>query len=182
MASDLNQSSVPQPTSIFNSSGNYVVPAGVTRIFVSTIGASGGPRGLRSSAGGGNSADEGVVGGDAISGGSVVGVIPGSTYAVTIGAAGVRGAQGTAYNFRYGTNYNFGADGTAGGSTGFDGVTIANGANGSSGYTNGTNGTMTFNSTTLPPVFPAGAVARVTGNSTGATQGQRSGQITIFPM
>jgi hypothetical protein len=182
MASDRVNSKTPVGIAEYNSSGFYNAPAGVNRIFVSTIGASGGPGGLTV-----NGADTSGQGGAAISGGAAYSISPGVTYTVTIGAVGARGASGTNITGRYGIEgTNNGGTGSTGGSTTFDSTITANGGTGGSGSGNaiatGTAGTMSFGQTTLPPVYPAGAVVRTVNTSTGATQGLRAGKVIIFPL
>ena len=74
MASDRINSKTPVGIADYNSSGFYNAPAGVNRIFVSTIGASGGPGGLTR-----NGADNAGLGGPAISGGAAYSISPGVT-------------------------------------------------------------------------------------------------------
>ena len=182
MATDRVSSKTPVAVAEYNSSGFYNAPAGVNRIFVSTIGASGGPGGLTV-----NGADSSGQGGPAISGGAAYAISPGITYTVTIGAVGARGTSGTNITGRYGIEgTNNGGTGSTGGSTTFDSSVTANGGTGGSGSgaatATGSAGTMSFGQTSLPPVYPAGAVVRTVDTSTGATQGARAGRITIFPL
>lgn len=101
---------------IFMSSGSFIVPEGVTQIFITEVGAGGG--------GGGGSVSLGVGGGGG-AGAYIINfpytVVPLSTYTVTIGIGGAGGIGG--------------GDGSNGGTTSFDVLSVAggNGGNGSSG-------------------------------------------------
>lgn len=94
---------------IFTSSGTFVAPTGVTKVYLSMVGA-----------GGGGGSDGGTVlagggGGGASLLNYVYTVVPGNSYTVTIGAGGIAANPGT---------------GGTGGSTTFDTITCVGGAGG----------------------------------------------------
>lgn len=146
-----------------SSSGTFVIPQTVSKVFVTVTGARGG----RSTTSGG--ADSGA----AISAGGFVEVLPGSTAQLLIGAGGVNGT----------------ASGTAGGSTTFDGAITVTSSNGGSydtrygAQTTGSTGSRSDTSS-LPSGSPDGAIARVSGTSTTGPNGDiataGSGIINIY--
>lgn len=92
---------------IFTSSGTFTAPTGVTKVYLTMIGAGGGGAGAGgSSRGGGGGAGQLVI--DA-----PYTVIPGNNYTVTINAGGAGGASGS--------------NGVVGGTTVFDSLTMAGG-------------------------------------------------------
>ena len=137
---------VPSGQQIFNSSGTFIVPQGVTLITVQLAGAGGG------GGGGGNTAVlcfEGQGGGGGGAGGlseSIITVAPGSSIPVTIGNGGGGGAPGS--NGQTGGNTVFGstllsAGGGMGGQGGADcgdSPAGSGGAGGAGNLANGTNG------------------------------------------
>ena len=129
----------------FRTTGIFTVPKGVTKIWVTVNGASGG-------AGGYNPPPNyfGGAGGAAKIIGAWVNVVPGGTYPVIIGAAGSAGVNG-------------GNAGGTGGTTYFDGSLVVNGGNG--GAYGGAAGNVgnTAAETNLPVLYPTGAETRVSG-------------------
>jgi len=122
-------------------SGTFVVPASVSKVFVIVSGARGG-----------SSQANGQPGASLANGGYVE-VLPGSTAQLVVGAGGTSSTQGT-----------------AGGTTSFDGALTVTGSNGGSydvryGAANGATGTRS-DSSTLPTGSPAGAIARVSSTQT----------------
>jgi hypothetical protein len=120
----------PMGVTEFTSNGNFLVPAGVTRVRVDAYGAGGGGGGADTSstvivAGGGG-------GGGAYEGG-VVAVTPGSTLTVVIGAAGATGSNAS------GTPTN---GGNGGATQLLNGATVLISANGGSGGTASGNNTQ----------------------------------------
>jgi len=94
-------------------SGNWPVPAGVTKIKVTAVGGGGGGAGARGYAGTANSAGGG--GGGACTAIALQEVTPSSSLAYIIGAGGAAGSSGTSYN------------GQKGGTTTFNGMTAGGG-------------------------------------------------------
>ena len=163
MAIDSNPVSKPTTLlAVFTSSGNFTIPTGTNKVFVSVSGASGG------SAGHGTRYFHRYVGG---AGGNTkvaagwVNVIPGSTHVVTIGAAGTGGASSN----RYGA----GAAGNAGGSSSFGSFIVQSGGGGgnSAGAPAGPNGNAgaaggtTFLTETAPVVPWSGVETAVVGTN-----------------
>jgi hypothetical protein len=99
---------------IFTSSGNFIVPVGVTSLLIEIIGAGGG--GARYSS---NTADGGA-GGSGAYGKTIVAVTPGQIIPVTIGAGGLRysGTSSSGGNGFSGGNTSFGTFVTATGGLG----------------------------------------------------------------
>ena len=106
---------------IFTSSGNFIVPEGVTSLLIEIIGAGGG--GARYSS---NTADGGA-GGSGAYGKTIVAVTPGQIIPVTIGAGGLRysGTSSSGGNGFSGGNTSFGTFVTATG--GFGGQNTSSG-------------------------------------------------------
>jgi hypothetical protein len=123
-------------------SGTFVIPPAISKVFVIVSGARGGV-----------SQGNGQPGASQANGGWVE-VLPGSTAQLVIGAGGTNGQQGT-----------------AGGTTSFDGAITVTGSNGGSfdtRYNNastGATGTRS-DSSSLPTGSPAGAIARVSSTQT----------------
>ena len=139
-------------------SGTFVIPASVSKVFVTVTGARGGqPAGTA---------------GATVSSGGFVEVLPGSTAQIVIGAGGGGGAPA----------------GTQGGTTSFDGaITIIGSGGGSSNprYGAQTGSAATASATTsLPTGSPAGAIARVSSTTTSGPNGDisagGSGIINIY--
>lgn len=107
-------------TQLFTSSGTFTAPAGITRVFITAVGAGGG-------GGGGTATNKGGGGGGG--GQQIINypytVVPGNNYTVTINAGGTGGAAGN--------------PGNNGGTTVFDALTITGGKGGAAGTT-GTGG------------------------------------------
>lgn len=142
------------------SSGTFVIPASVSKVYVTVLGARGGV-----SQGNGQP-------GASIAAGGFVEVLPGSTAQLVIGAGGTNGQQG----------------GT-GGTTSFDGAITVTGSTGGSfdtRYNSVGNGAVGSRSdaSSLPTGSPAGAIARVSGTSTSGPTGDIAasspGQIIIY--
>jgi hypothetical protein len=125
------------------SSGTFIIPSTISKMFVTVTGARGGQSG------------NGSQPGASISQGGYVEVLPGSTVSITIGAGGTSG----------------GSSGTTGGTTSFDGALTVTGSTGGSqdprygGTFTGSSGSRTVE-TSLPTGNPSGALARVAGSST----------------
>jgi len=105
---------------IFTSDGNWVAPAGITKVYITAVGGGGG-----GGSGSGNSGGGGGGGGMLIK--YPYTVVGGNTYAVDIGAGGAGGSIG-------------GADGAAGANTTFDTAVIALGGAKGEGSTGGSAG------------------------------------------
>ncbi len=103
---------VPNTVVVFNASGNWTAPAGVTRINVQVWGGGGGGGGATSCSGYGSG---GGGGGYAE---SILAVTPGTTYTVTVGAGGTGGAS---------------IAGTAGGTSFFNTAAIVSATGGAGG-------------------------------------------------
>lgn len=159
----------------FTSSGNFIVPQGVTKLYVTVRGAAGGNH------------QAGYTGGPATIAGGYVSVASGGTYPVVIGAQGSTGLNAvcTAYfNVRYSgcSTYSPATNGGTGGTTTFDGSAIAvYGGTGATTGGGGSQGTATFD-TSLPALYPSGAQVRVTGTSGPTNTGTTSvgGTVYIF--
>lgn len=155
----------------YNSSGNFVVPAGVNSVFVSIHGASGGGAGGTTGSNNQGALSNNInKGGSGIISGAFVQVVPSSTYAIAIGAAGAGG--------------NFGATGGTGGTTSFDSSAFS--VTGSAGSTPSFSGQNTANvasgtsagQTSLTTLSPAGAITRtasIANQNTGGTVGGNAG-------
>ncbi len=174
----------------FTSSGTFKIPKGVTEIFVSVQGASGGgSTGFTAFETG-----SGSNGGVGIITGGWVNVAPEHNYNVIIGAGGAGGIFP-------GGNLRSGGVGGTGGTTSFDNSVLAAGGTGANagshhspnGASPGASGSASAE-TSLPTVSPSGALARVTGtqnsnttiaggagSSGSATAGAgASGRVSIF--
>lgn len=179
MSVDKTISSLPIYAASFNSSGNWTAPTTSSKIYVALKGASGG-----------NSAQYSNSGGQAALGGAYVAVAGGSTYSVVLGAVGNSNAAGgncLAYGSvptRYSTtiacvSYSPPQYGNAGGTSTWDSnAIIVYGASGANAGGNGTDGSVAFE-TSLPPLYPTGASARVSG-STATIGNAGSGQAFVF--
>jgi hypothetical protein len=183
MAIDSTTGSPQRFLSALTSTGNFTVGAGLTQVFVSIHGSSGGGAGgsvgNRYSGSGGQQSP----GGAGIVAGAWVQVLPGSTYAVAIGAGG---AGGTRANGQSPTSGNTGA---TGGTTTFDvnalvvtggggGVSNANGAYpaANQGSASGTTGLSA-----LPPSNTALArTGQITSQTTGGTAGGNGGGHSLW--
>jgi hypothetical protein len=151
----------------YNSSGNFVTPAGVNTIFVGVRGGGGGGGGAPYSHGG-----QGSAGGGTFESTGFVNVIPGTTYIVTVGAGGTGGATNGS------GNSTGGQAGGSGGTSAFDTPTISvTGGNGGGTNANspGNSGAATVASS-LPNMKPsANALARVFSVANTAVAGGNRG-------
>lgn len=97
---------------IFTSSGTFTAPTGITKVYLTMVGAGGGGEGNGNGGGGG--------------GGAIINyaytVVPGNNYTVTVGTGGTGGSSGGGPN-----------NGTAGGNTSFDSSPVVLGGAGASG-------------------------------------------------
>ena len=144
------------------SSGTFVIPQTVSKVFVTVLGSRGGQANQGSHAPGAS-----------IAAGGFVEVLPGSTATITIGAGGVSNSQ----------------SGTTAGTTSFDGSITVTGSSGGSydsrygGGSSGSTGTRTSD-TSLPTGSPSGAIARVSGATTTGPTGDvgvaSSGFVIIY--
>lgn len=146
---------------IFTSSGTFVAPAGVTKVYLSMVGGGGG-------GGGSASANEGGGGGGG--GGSIINypftVIPGNSYTVTIGAGGSGGD----------TSPSAGNNGSA---TSFDTVSVPGGSGGASSSTgSGGSGGGGLDATTITAGL--GSIKGGNGGNDVSTQGGGAGGGTPF--
>lgn len=152
---------------LFTSSGSWVAPAGVTRVFVTALGGGGG--------GGGGGSVVNSHGGGGGGGGAILKraytVTPGSSYSVTVGAGGAAGLSG---------------NGGAGGASGFDslGISAPGGAGGTFAIpgVGGLGGCGTTNFTGTPPnggtglcAIPGGAGATAVSANPGGGGGTAFG-------
>ena len=135
------------------SSGTFTTPPGVNQLWVSVLGAAG------SRTEGDNSE-----GGPGYQVAGYVNTAPGQTHSIVIGARGTRGQSFSRYS---------GASATQGGITSFDAALISS----AGGIGSGTVGTVKAETTVLP-LTPAGAVARVTTVTTGGINNDGSGSYT----
>ena len=179
MAININPGTPLRHVATFNSSTNWVAPAGCTLAFVALHGASGGAGGSAPTRYG-NSVSSGK-GGDARISGAFVQVTPGSAHVITIGAAGTGGA---------GRNTSGQSQaGGAGGSTNFDNAFIqtggagGNGANASrysaSAGSAGADASAGTGTTSLTSLSPAGALVRTATISSQATGASGGGAATF---
>jgi hypothetical protein len=150
---------------IFLSSGTFIPPTGVTRAFVSILGASGGQGNIR------RYRQAGAGGGGVLAAGWVQ-VVPGQPHAVTVGAGGAGGPSAPVAQA-----------GSTGGQSVFDGSLIANGGAGSAGAFDNSQSAGAAGSasaeTALPTINPsASTLARVTSFVSQTTSGQVSGYVT----
>ena len=173
MALDRATSQLPIYASAFNSTGNWTAPANTSKIYVTLKGSSGG-----------NYPSNGNTGGTAAVGGAYVTVAGGATYPVVIGAAGNSGSSNcTAYTVsaRYGTfcsTYTVVAGSTGGTTTWDSNAIVVYGGNGAYVGVNGNAGSVSFE-TSLPPVYPSGASARVS-DTTSSYGNAGAGQAYVF--
>ena len=140
-------------------SGTFVIPASVSKVYVTVTGARGGQGG------------QGAQPGAALANGGFVEVLPGSTAQLIIGAGGTSAQQAS-----------------GGGTTSFDGAITVTGSGGGSydprygsASTGGTGSRSDASS--LPTGSPAGAIARVTSVTTSGptdTAVAGSGAINIY--
>lgn len=143
------------------SSGTFVVPNNISRVFVVIVGSRGGT--------GTQNSQPGAAG----RGAGWVEVLPGSTCQVVIGAGGTSNAVPN-------------PSGNSGGTTLFDGSVVVTGASGGQydnryGAHNSQAGSASFD-TSLPGGAPSGAIARVSGtaSSTDSNSVGGSGFVHIF--
>lgn len=126
------QAAIGQRKAIFTANGSFIVPAGVTKIYVSACGGGGGGAGAAGNNGISGNAGGGGGGG---AGQSVLRapytVTPGQTIAITIGGGGSAGAGGVS---------NFGGNSGSGGSTVIGSLVTLAGGSGGSGGSLGTGG------------------------------------------
>lgn len=99
---------------VYNASGTFVVPAGVTKVKVTVVGAGGGGGGCTPSGTSFVSASGGGAGGTAI---GVLNVTPGASFAVTVGQGGAGGIAGQGWGVNGGTS-SFGSAMSATGGSG----------------------------------------------------------------
>jgi hypothetical protein len=124
----------------FNASGTWVAPNGVTSITVEAWGGGGG--------GAANSNQGGGAGGGGAYASAVVTAVPGTSYAITVGAAGAIAAAGSFSQFATGANVkaaggsgaNAGTAGTGGTTAASVGTTTSAGGAGGVGQTGGGTG------------------------------------------
>lgn len=114
---------------LFSANGTFIVPDGVTKVFVEMIGGGGG--------GGGGGSVPSYGGYHALSVNSSVNVVPATVMPVTVGGGGTGGV--VVPNGAGGMTY--GMKGTAGGDSSFGGIVAAGGAGGAGGLSGGTAGT-----------------------------------------
>jgi|LakMenE01Jun11ns_1017448.scaffolds.fasta_scaffold9872350_3 hypothetical protein len=181
MAIDTTSGSPTRFLSALTSTGNFTVGAGLTQVFVSIHGASGGGAGgsvgNRYSGSGGQQSPGGV----GRIAGAWIQVLPGSTYAVAIGAGGAGGTRA------HGQSPTSGNTGATGGTTTFDvnALVVTGGGGGASNATgafpapNTGNATGTTTLSTLPPSNTALArtgtiTTQLTGGSAGGNAGGHS--------
>lgn len=153
MSVDKTSSGSSKYLTVFNTSGNWTAPTSTNQVFVAMRGGTGGNIGNT------------YFGGSVRNGGAYVVVTPGTTYAITIGAAGTNGATSniafSGYNTpnaRYGstnpvTNYNAPTNANAGGTTTFDSNSVT--APGSGAATQNADGSTSGNltsDTTVPGI------------------------------
>lgn len=161
----------------FTSSGTFIVPAGITAVYVTMTGGGGGGAG---GAGSGYNYGGGGGGGAAAYLKQLVSVTPGASIPITIGVAGAGGVgavDATFNNGSAGTISSFGALLSAAGGGGGS-SSVINGNGGTSGGAGGQQG-----GTGLPAVTESGGVYRdahggIGGSTllgTGATSGHSSG-------
>lgn len=166
----------------FQSSGNFTVPSSISKIYVSMRGAAGGNH------------VQGYTGGASTLAGAYVAVAGGASYPIVIGSIGATGqgqqpdyCSAYVFNGRYSvtscSTYATGAAPTVGGTGGtstFDSsAVIVYGGTGASISANGSQGSASFN-TSLPTLYPAGAVARVNGTTSNTGPTSVSGEAYIF--
>ena len=149
MAIDINPGTPLRAIASYTASGNFVVPAGTTRTFVSIHSATGGGGGRNAGCRYGGNTD-GSAGGAGIVSGAWVQVSPGSTYAIVIGAGGGAGTTGA---------------GGTGGTSSFDGnAFVVTGSGGGTDNSNTAGAASTSSGlTTLSSLNPGGATIGKTG-------------------
>lgn len=135
------------------SSGTFTTPPGVNQLWVSVLGAAGS-----------RSEGDNSEGGPGYQVAGYVNTAPGQTHTVIIGARGARGQVFTRYS---------GSSSSQSGTTSFDAALISSGG----GIGAGTVGTVKAETTVLP-LTPAGAVARVTTVTTGGINNDGQGSYT----
>jgi hypothetical protein len=187
MAIDINPGQPLRHVATFASTGNFVVPAGVTRIFASIHGTSGGGGGGGVGSRYSDGQNPGAAGGGGRIAGAWIQVVPSATYSVTVGAAGTGGTKAT------GQTYTAGGTGGTGGTSSFDGsalsvtggtggtggrygnrYTARYGGNPIAGSTGGASGTTALS--TLPPsALSITRTGSITTQTTGATTGGGGG-------
>lgn len=129
---------------IFDSSGSWTAPTGVTKVFAFGYGGGGGGGGGKGgSSTSANSSNGGPGGGGAWASEVILTVIPGQTYTITIGAGG-SGGLGSTDNSVYGTT------GLTGGSTTFDTLHTWRGGQG---------GGQSVGLVQAPPTLPGSSIA-----------------------
>ena len=158
MAIDVSLGQPLRHAATYVSSGSFVVPKGVNRVFAVVHGSTGG-------AGGGTVVSAGGQSGPGLCSGAWVQVLPGNTHQVVVGAGGTIGAHANAP-----ANSNP-ASGNLGGVTSFDGAVLVNSSNGGGGANaryggpsgnTGTSGTSS-GPTTIPSVSPSNSTIVRTG-------------------
>ena len=188
MAIDVTKSGTLTFVGQYNSSGNFVAPPTANEVYVVLRAGGGGGGGTNNYPPGYNGTGGGVGG----SVGASVAVVPGFTYAVTVGAGGAAGANSS-------NGQEAPGSGATGGSSTFDGNTlIASGGNGGGrggqhawGQSNASpagNAGGSSAESTLLATAPAGAGVKVSGivnNNTGgaagnAAQAGTAGSVQIY--
>ena len=136
------------------SSGTFTTPPGVNQLWVSVLGAAG------------SRSDGDQEGGPGLQIAGYVNTTPGQTHPIIIGARGTRGQSYSRYT---------GSAPTQGGTTSFDGAMLA--SSGGIGGGSGNPGTVKAETTVLP-LTPAGAIARVSTPTTGGINNDGAGSYT----
>lgn len=151
---------------VFNASGTFNVPAGVTKVFVQAWGAGGG-------GGGGTVLAAGGGGGGGAYGAGFVTVSAGSSVTVTIGTGGAAGGAGAVGTV--GGASTFGAISAAGGAGGPVGLGQVNAAGGSTAAAVGVTGASGSASMVLSSLTIGGAGGAAAGGGGAGGQGSQSG-------
>lgn len=134
VASDaVASTSIVGRTQVFLASGTFTVPAGVTKVRATVIGAGGAAGGSGNGSGGGVAGNAGAGGGGGgYSRKDISGLVPGATISVTVGAGGVPVASATTPGGGGGSS-SFGAYNSASGGGGGSAGNLTTGAGGSGG-------------------------------------------------
>ena len=176
MAINVNPGIALRQIATYNSSGNFIVPTGVTSVFVSVHSSSGGgasgqgPQGGRYNQNAAAGSNTGGAGGAGIVSGAWVQVSPGTTYAVVVGAGG---AGGTAAGWNQQP-----VSGAAGGTSSFDGSTLSvvGGAGGTTSTgTQASASGLTNLSSQSPTSLAMTRTSSISNQNTGATVGGNGG-------